>query len=48
MDDINCKIDFDTYDYDKDDDDDDDDDVSKLNNKLCGLSLKLQQEGITC
>ena len=44
MDDINCKIDFDTYDYDKDDDDDD---VSKLNNKLCGLSLKLQQKRIT-
>ena len=43
MDDINCKIDFDTYGYDKDDDDD----VSKLNNKLCGLSLKLQQKRIT-
>ena len=46
MDDINCKIDFDTYaSYDKDDYDDDD--VSKLNNKLCGLSLKLQQKRIT-
>ena len=44
MDDINCKIDFDTYDYDKEDDKDD---VSKLNNKLCGLSLKLQQKRIT-
>ena len=41
MDDIS-KIDFD-----KDDKDDDDDDVSKLNNKLCGLSLKLQQKRIT-
>ena len=44
MDDMNCKIDFDTFDYDKDDDDDD---VSKLNNKLCGLLLKLQQKRIT-
>ena len=43
MDDINCKIDFD----DDEEDDKDDDDASKLNNKLCGLSLKLQQKRIT-
>ena len=41
---MNCKIDFDTFDYDKDDDDDD---VSKLNNKLCGLSVKLKQKRLT-
>ena len=40
MDDIS-KIDLDK------DDKDDDDDVSKLNNKLCGLSLKLQQKRTT-
>ena len=42
MDNINCKIDFETYDYDKEDND-----VSKLNNKICELSLKLQQKRIT-